>query len=292
MKNAKNCKISIFFLSFLKFHFFFMAEIDDVAFFNLIQKISNGATDLEPLVKELTADFDAIAYSHNIQHQSMLQSNYTIVLQKIDQLIKKSQELINITEKNTQNTESIPVQNIQTPNKTSTEQYNDNRINSLLKQSKFMFEHFISREIPTSGLPYPPLCGSIPATSDYTFEIGDFVAAKFDEDYLLSYIIGFEDDNYIICDADNDNPQKKTVSRNDFIPLPKSLPDRNIPHAEFASGSKVLALWPNDNDEWTSAFYPAIVTSSASDTEYTLQFAGANSPITVKKQFVISARSK
>ncbi|EAX94828.1 hypothetical protein TVAG_355640 [Trichomonas vaginalis G3] len=270
-----------------------MTEIDDETLFGMIQKLSNGVTDVEPLVTELMAEFDALSYSRNPQHATTLNANYAFVLQKIDQLIKSSQDVINLADKN--------LENEQNNNETDIPQTNQNNdqpkptpLQKLMQKSRYMFEYFISRTILVSQLPYPPLCGSIPADPNQKLDICDFVAAKFENDYVLSYIIGYEGDDYIICDADNDEPQCKTISPKQVIPLPKSVPDRNFSHAEYSNGTKVLALWPNDEDDWTSLFYPAVVsaTPTSKDPNYTLMFDGSEVPMQVKQHFVVHAPSK
>ena len=158
-----------------------------------------------------------------------------------------------------------------------------------------MFELFTTREMKLCDMPYPSLCGAIPANPDERIPIDEFVAAKVnddDEEYILFYVAGYEDDEtYIIVDAHDENPKAVKKHRSELLPLPTTLPKQKSSRVEYPTGSHVLALWPLDNDEWTSAFYPATVVKVPSKTGscYTLRFEGDtdNDFKDVRENFVI-----
>ena len=83
-----------------------------------------------------------------------------------------------------------------------------------------------------------------------------------------------EENGYRICDAESDSTSSITVDRGSIIPLPTSLPDRNIKAVEFPPKTRVLSLFPESNDSWTSVFYEADVVKPPSETGsyYKLKF--------------------
>ena len=108
---------------------------------------------------------------------------------------------------------------------------------------------------------------------------------------MLCYIAGYSGDDYIICDADADDPKPVKKSKHELIQLPTSLPSVKSAKLEYAVGSTVLSLWPIGEDEWTSAFYAATVIQIPSKRGkwYNLKFEndGTYEWVEVPENFVI-----
>jgi len=133
----------------------------------------------------------------------------------------------------------------------------------------------------TKGSALPPLIGCVPPKQGYEIPEGSLVAAKIskgkDADWLLCSVRrllhGQTPDKlrYEVEDVDESEDKKPYIvpSRN-VIPLPKyEPPDGFITFAEFASGKRVLAKYPE-----TTAFYPATVAipPSKNNNKYKLIF--------------------
>ena len=118
-----------------------------------------------------------------------------------------------------------------------------------------------------------PLCGAVPAPSDYIIAEGTKVCAKppstkmQPQDWILGTVVKYVavTHKYVIQDEDDSDadpwakeasgtPSTHNVPGRMVIPLPLSEPSHYTPYNEFARGVWILALYPD-----TTCFYKALV---------------------------------
>ncbi|KAL4658358.1 SAGA-associated factor 29 isoform X1 [Arapaima gigas] len=129
---------------------------------------------------------------------------------------------------------------------------------TLLQQSAMTLPLWIGKP----GDSPPPLCGAIPASSDYVAKPGDKVAARVkamdgDEQWILAEVVSYNHstNKYEVDDIDEEGKERHTLSRRRIIPLPqwKANPETD-PEALFSKDHLVLALYPQ-----TTCFYRALI---------------------------------
>uniref|UniRef100_A0A8C3HF82 SAGA complex associated factor 29 n=1 Tax=Chrysemys picta bellii TaxID=8478 RepID=A0A8C3HF82_CHRPI len=129
---------------------------------------------------------------------------------------------------------------------------------TLLQQSAMTLPLWIGKP----GDKPPPLCGAIPAASDYVAKPGDKVAARVkavdgDEQWILAEVVSYSHatNKYEVDDIDEEGKERHTLSRRRIIPLPqwKANPETD-PEALFQKDQLVLALYPQ-----TTCFYRALI---------------------------------
>uniref|UniRef100_A0A8C5QDY4 SGF29 C-terminal domain-containing protein n=1 Tax=Leptobrachium leishanense TaxID=445787 RepID=A0A8C5QDY4_9ANUR len=129
---------------------------------------------------------------------------------------------------------------------------------TLLQQSAMTLPLWIGKP----GEKPPPLCGAIPASSDYVAKPGDKVAARVkavdgDEQWILAEVVSYSHaaNKYEVDDIDEEGKERHTLSRRRIIPLPqwKANPETD-PEALFQKDQLVLALYPQ-----TTCFYRALI---------------------------------
>ncbi|EAX99038.1 hypothetical protein TVAG_433660 [Trichomonas vaginalis G3] len=160
---------------------------------------------------------------------------------------------------------------------------------------KERFQRFISDLLPIKHPPYPPLCGAIKHQKDKIIKSDTYACIPLGEDYILAYVIGYDKDTkcYHCCDADPEGDEVNVIQVpfDQIIPVPTSCPSKRTVSTTHQSKSSVLALWLNDNQTWTSVFYPAKVAAAPSTSPgiYKLQFDGEQ-PLyaPVPEKFVIA----
>lgn len=151
----------------------------------------------------------------------------------------------------------------------------------------------------------PPLCGAIPADSNYVAKVGDMVAALVkvadgDGDCILAEVVSFNHttNKYEVDDILEEQNQKTrhTLSKRRVIPLPlmRANPETD-PSALFPQGTVVMALYPQ-----TTCFYNAIVNKLPAThlDEYEVLFEdpsypeGYSPPLGVAQRYVIAVKQK
>ena len=261
-----------------------MEDITIEELLELVQNTSIDSVDLEPLVLELNLSFESFFVSNKTQYFSTITSKYASLMNKIDKIIRQSQNIISQIEGSNFLVEEKP--------KMKNEPIiMESKTNIQCHPPHEMFELFVSRELPIVEEPYPPLCGSISIDFNDKLGIDSFVAAKLDKDYVLCYICGYEEEKYYIVDADTDHPVPILMNRDLLIPLPTTLPEKYSSKVEYSIGTKVLSLYSSGDEEWTSVFYPATIIQVPSKREwgYGLKFLEDNEFewISVPEQFII-----
>uniref|UniRef100_A0A023F0S9 Putative histone acetyltransferase saga associated factor sgf29 n=1 Tax=Triatoma infestans TaxID=30076 RepID=A0A023F0S9_TRIIF len=154
------------------------------------------------------------------------------------------------------------------------------------------------------GTKAPPLCGAIPADSNYIAKPGDMVAAlvknvEGDEDnWILAEVVSFNaiTRKYEVDDIDEEQKPRHTLSKRRVVPLPlmRANPETDS-HALFHKGAIVMALYPQ-----TTCFYKAIVNQlPGSPTEdYEVLFEDSNypdgfaPPLNVSQRYVIDIKER
>uniref|UniRef100_A0A1B6CIQ2 SGF29 C-terminal domain-containing protein n=1 Tax=Clastoptera arizonana TaxID=38151 RepID=A0A1B6CIQ2_9HEMI len=151
------------------------------------------------------------------------------------------------------------------------------------------------------GQKAPPLCGAIPADSNYIAKTGDMVAALVkaeEENWILAEVVQFNvaTNKYKVYDIEEEQKDRHTLSKRRVVPLPlmRANPETD-PHALFPKGSVVMALYPQ-----TTCFYKAVVNQlpATSTDEYELLFEdptypdGYSPPLTVPQRYVIAIKDK
>lgn len=145
----------------------------------------------------------------------------------------------------------------------------------------------------------PPLCGAIPAESNYIAKPGDMVAAlvkgiEEEENWILAEVVLYnsQTNKYEVDDIDEVQKERHTLSRRRVIPLPlmRANPETEE-EALFPKGSVVMALYPQ-----TTCFYKALVNQlpiTAMD-DYEVLFEdstyadGYAPPLAVAQRYVIT----
>ncbi|XP_015171756.1 PREDICTED: SAGA-associated factor 29 homolog [Polistes dominula] len=151
------------------------------------------------------------------------------------------------------------------------------------------------------GAKAPPLCGAVPAEPTYIAKMGDMVAAlvkgsEEEENWILAEVVQFNQatNKYEVDDIDEEQKDRHTLSRRRVVPLPlmRANPETD-PHALFAKGSVVMALYPQ-----TTCFYKAVVNHlpTTATEEYEVLFEdatycdGFSPPLNVAQRYVISIK--
>jgi len=145
----------------------------------------------------------------------------------------------------------------------------------------------------------PPLCGAVPAGSDYIAKARDKVAARVkssdgEENWILAEVVSWVTaaNKYEVDDIDaEEGKERHVLSRRRVIPLPlmKANPETD-PNALFEKGTLIMALYPQ-----TTCFYKALVHEPPKkpQDEYSVLFEdtsyaeGYSPPLTVPQRYVI-----
>ncbi|XP_065167600.1 SAGA-associated factor 29-like [Atheta coriaria] len=150
----------------------------------------------------------------------------------------------------------------------------------------------------------PPLCGAIPAESNYTAKVGDMVATFVDtadmNDWILAEVVSYQHstNKYEVDDILLEQNQKKrhTISKKFVVPLPlmRANPETD-PEALFPQGTIVMALYPG-----TSCLYIGVVRKAPQKhtDEYEVLFydenctKGYSCPMSVAQRYIIAVKQK
>uniref|UniRef100_A0A8C9QS28 SAGA complex associated factor 29 n=1 Tax=Scleropages formosus TaxID=113540 RepID=A0A8C9QS28_SCLFO len=156
---------------------------------------------------------------------------------------------------------------------------------TLLQQSAMTLPLWIGKP----GDSPPPLCGAIPASSDYVAKPGDKVAARVkamdgDEQWILAEVVSYN----------HSTNKRHTLSRRRIIPLPqwKANPETD-PEALFSKDHLVLALYPQ-----TTCFYRALIHTPPQrpQDDYSVLFEdtsyadGYSPPLNVAQRYVVACK--
>lgn len=146
----------------------------------------------------------------------------------------------------------------------------------------------------------PPLCGAVPAESNYIAKPGDMVAAlvkgteEDEENWILAEVVQFINgqNKYEVDDIDEEQKDRHILSRRKVIPLPllRANPETDG-HALFPKDTMVMALYPQ-----TTCFYKALINKlpSVATEDYEVLFedktysSGYSPPLTVSQRYVIT----
>lgn len=151
------------------------------------------------------------------------------------------------------------------------------------------------------GEKIPPLCGAVPAESNYIAKPGDMVAAlvkgvEDEENWILAEVVQFlsGQNKYEVDDIDEEQKDRHILSKRKIIPLPlmRANPETDG-HALFSKGTMVMALYPQ-----TTCFYKAIVNKlpATATEEYEVLFEdssypdGYSPPLSVAQRYVITCK--
>ncbi|EMP24432.1 SAGA-associated factor 29 like protein [Chelonia mydas] len=168
---------------------------------------------------------------------------------------------------------------------------------TLLQQSAMTLPLWIGKP----GDKPPPLCGAIPAASDYVAKPGDKVAARVkavdgDEQWILAEVVSYSHatNKYEVDDIDEEGKERHTLSRRRIIPLPqwKGNPETD-PEALFQKDQLVLALYPQ-----TTCFYRALIHAPPQrpQDDYSVLFEdtsyadGYSPPLNVAQRYVVACK--
>ncbi|XP_067326026.1 SAGA-associated factor 29 isoform X1 [Anolis sagrei] len=168
---------------------------------------------------------------------------------------------------------------------------------TLLQQSAMTLPLWIGKP----GEKPPPLCGAIPASSDYVAKPGDKVAARVkavdgDEQWILAEAVSYNHatNKYEVDDIDEEGKERHTLSRRRIIPLPqwKANPETD-PEALFQKDQLVLALYPQ-----TTCFYRALIHTPPQrpQDDYSVLFEdtsyadGYSPPLNVAQRYVVACK--
>jgi len=107
----------------------------------------------------------------------------------------------------------------------------------------------------------PPLCGAVPADSNYVANVGDMVAALVrgpeDENWILAEVVSYNQNNqkYDVDDIDEEQKDRHTLSKRKIIPLPVWRASYQLnPDALYEKGTTVNAIYPQ-----TTCFYKGVI---------------------------------
>uniref|UniRef100_A0AAZ3Q9H5 SAGA-associated factor 29 n=1 Tax=Oncorhynchus tshawytscha TaxID=74940 RepID=A0AAZ3Q9H5_ONCTS len=168
---------------------------------------------------------------------------------------------------------------------------------TLLQQSAMTLPLWIGKP----GDSPPPLCGAMPASSDYVAKQGDKVAARVkavdgDEQWILAEVVSYSHsaNKYEVDDIDEEGKERHTLSRRRIIPLPqwKANPETD-PEALFSKDQLVLALYPQ-----TTCFYRALIHTHPHrpQDDYSVLFEdtsyadGYSPPLNVAQRYVVACK--
>lgn len=145
----------------------------------------------------------------------------------------------------------------------------------------------------------PPLCGAVPADSNYIAKPGDKVAARVkssdgEENWILAEVSSFNTttNKYEVDDIDaEEGKEQHVLSKRKVVPLPiwKASPETD-PEALFPRETLVLALYPQ-----TTCFYRALIhfPPKKPQDDYSVLFEdtsypdGYSPPLMVAQRYVI-----
>ncbi|KAL5286096.1 CCDC101 family protein [Megaselia abdita] len=146
----------------------------------------------------------------------------------------------------------------------------------------------------------PPLCGAIPAETNYIAKPGDMVAAlvkgteEDEENWILAEVVQYisGQNKYEVDDIDEEQKDRHILSRRKIIALPllRANPETDG-HALFPKDTMVMALYPQ-----TTCFYKALINKlpSIATEDYEVLFedksysSGYSPPLTVSQRYVIA----
>ncbi|XP_002730459.1 SAGA-associated factor 29-like [Saccoglossus kowalevskii] len=168
---------------------------------------------------------------------------------------------------------------------------------TMLQQSALTLPLWIGKP----GESPPPLCGAVPAESNYIAKPGNKVAARVkgidgDETWILAEVVSFNanSNKYEVDDIDEEGKERHFLSRRRVIPLPlmKADPENN-PEALFQKGQLVLALYPQ-----TTCFYRALIYEPPAkpQDDYSVLFEdtsyadGYSPPLNVAQRYVVAVK--
>lgn len=238
---------------------------------DLLQALAQDSCELDGLINSLQTAFDSLyPPPHCAQQFSGINAKYTNVVSRIDAAIRQCQRGIAMIE----GEPTSPLISAITSAASSALPSRSPSVAQFSAPPPTIAESFFEQELPRYGLPFPPLCGSIPLEDGTVLPVSAFVAAEYDGHWTLCRVVSVDENTYQLRDADTgEEAAPFTAKYGDVIPLPTSLPDRPTKFAEYAPGTEVLALWLEGN-EWTSVFYRATVVKSPSETgdDYRLKY--------------------
>ena len=239
----------------------------------LLQSVAQDSCELDGLIDDLRTAFDGLyPPPHCAQQFAGLKTKYTTVVSRLDAAIRQCQKGIAMFE----GEPASPLMSAMSSAATSGLPSRSPSVAYFHIQTPPtpILDTFLKQQLPKVGLPYPPLCGAIPALDNCILPVSSYVAARVDEQWTLCYVLGVDEDSYELCDVDpSETVSNFSVKHSDVIPLPTCLPDRRTKFAEYPVNSEVMALWPDGNG-WTSVFYKARVIKPPSETGdgYRLKF--------------------
>ena len=267
-------------------------EALDQGLVDLLKNAAREGSELESLVSDLNNAFDTMYGPYRAQQYATINAKYTTVMSKLEKVIRQSQNALSALEGNQISPARSPVQTEEVSTRTPSPPPQPKEPPLHIHRPHHMFELFLSREMPLCDMPYPPLCGNLPPDENEKIPLDSFVAVKLDTDYVLCYVAGYDGDDYIICDADADDPVPIKKDKSLLIQLPTSLPRTKNARLAYPVGTNVLSLWPVSDDDWTSAFYAATVAKvpSKDGTVYELKFEndGTYDKVSVPENFVVA----
>ncbi|BFZ18697.1 hypothetical protein BsWGS_21735 [Bradybaena similaris] len=150
----------------------------------------------------------------------------------------------------------------------------------------------------------PPLCGAVPADSNYISQAEDKVAARVkgqdeEENWILAEVVEFNPHTgkYEVDDVDaEEGKERHCISKRRVVPLPiwKANPETD-PGALFPKKTLVLALYPQ-----TTCFYRALVDEPPKkpQDDYSVLFedtsypTGYSPPLMVPQRYVIACKEE
>lgn len=258
----------------------------------VLQSLADDSCDLDTRMNELEATLESLIPTHVGQQQSSVQAKYTNIVGRLDSAIRKCHHALAMIE-------GEPESAFASAFSSATNSAGPSRSPSLPNMvlgpatTHRAFDDFLDRQLPTVGLPFPPLCGALPPKDNTKLPLSSFVCAKAGEEWTLCYIVSYNNDKYMICDAESETGAAWEVDASEVYPLPTSLPNRRTKYAEYPTGTRVLALWPEGADAWTSVFYMADVIkppSESGDDCYRLKFVeDADKTKSVPPNYIIRA---
>lgn len=265
---------------------------DSPELLEILQSLADDSCDLDTRMSELEAALENLIPTHVGQQQSSVQAKYTNIVGRLDSAIRKCHHALAMIEGEPESTFSSAVSSAGNSQAPSRSPSLPNMVLGPAPTHK-AFDDFLARQLPTVGLPFPPLCGALPPKGNTPLPLSSFVCAKDEEQWTLCYIVSYSGDKYMICDAESETGTAWEVDSKEVYPLPTSLPNRRTKYAEYPPGTRVLALWPEGSDTWTSVFYMADVVkppSESGDDCYRLKFVeDADKTKSVPPNYIIRA---
>ncbi|KAL8565909.1 hypothetical protein ACOMHN_000486 [Nucella lapillus] len=171
---------------------------------------------------------------------------------------------------------------------------------TLLQQNATTLPLWVSKP----GEKPPPLCGAVPADSNYVCNKNDKIAARVkstegEENWILASVVSFtsQTNRYEVDDIDaEEGKERHSISRRRIVPLPiyRANPETD-PEALFPKGTLVLALYPQ-----TTCFYRGLVEEppKTHEDDYSVLFEdttypeGYSPPLMVAQRYVIACKEE